>query len=346
MAKSHSSIFSFDTLNIHGFRIPRAALVAAGAVLCCELLLHIFQSFLPEPVVWGSGEASVKVAQVRRLAGNLTEPLDLLILGPSHASVGISPAAMLSSVDHPRFTIYNGSLNGRTYPVLEFLLREVYQPLLKPRMLVLSASPVIFNLHNSWMERNSREFFSAPMPRACRSTGIEHLWRTFLVEDLFLYRYRRRQADLSEGFLNGRRIVDRYGYHAVDGRYDDEQRRLLLASTHPYHNIMRHFEFGGPSVAAFIDILKWSRRIDIPVVVVNMPFRTDLLTISPTGQDDYAEYLRRMLMLRDTYGFRWLDYQQSMSLDDDDFRDVDHLNVPGAVLLSRHLSLDLVSYHD
>ena len=84
------------------------------------------------------------------------------------------------------------------------------------------------------------------------------------------------------------------------------------------------------------------RRQQMRVIVVNMPFRPDLPSISATGTEDYREFLQEMRALQCEYGFTWLDYQAALPLADENFRDVDHLNAQGARQLSTRLGEDLV----
>src|SRR5918993_125241 len=111
-----SSIFSSETLRGVSWRVPRGALGAVAIVAACELCLHAASRWLPDPVLWGSKEVSAKVEQAGRRAAGGVPPVDLLILGPSHASVGLSPRDMGARAAGGSVSIYNGALNGRTYP--------------------------------------------------------------------------------------------------------------------------------------------------------------------------------------------------------------------------------------
>lgn len=333
-----SSIFSSDTIRGVSWRVPRGALGAVAIVAACELCLHLASRWLPDPMLWGTREVSAKVEQVRRKAAAGAAPVDVLILGPSHASVGLSPRDMGAGAA----SIYNGALNGRTYPALEFVFRQVYQPLLQPRALVLAVSPLVLNAHNKWMERNSEQLFESAYPAALASHGPMRPWRLFLVEHVNLYRYRHTQAGLRNGRVDSRRRLDEFGFvGAAAGVYRDTPEGL--PRDHPYRQIMHGFDFSGPSVDAFIRLLAWGREANVPITVVNMPFRAALLRISPSGAADYARYLAAMTDLQRTFGFLWLDYASAISLEDADFRDVDHLNASGVSKVSRRLGQDLAS---
>ncbi|MDT8303731.1 MAG: hypothetical protein RQ760_19775 [Sedimentisphaerales bacterium] len=305
--------------------------------MCVEGLLHLYENRLPDPVLWGNTETSAKMLQVKCLGVENEDSFDVLVLGPSHARFGISPKAMQAAAGRLDLSIYNGALNGRTYSVLEFVLKNVYVPVLKPRILVLAVNPLVFNRHNTWMERNTLEFFEAPMPRALSARGIVKAWRTFLVSNINLYRYRERHDGLHKGKLDNGISLDQYGYSSIEGIYNDKVRARLQSPEHPYQTVMREFEFGGPSTEAFLRILKYAMDREIRVVVVNMPFCEDLLSISVTGKEDYQTFLKEMSALQCEYGFVWLDYQASLSLTYEDFRDVDHLNAQGAKKLSTRL---------
>ena len=341
MVKFLLSIFSFDTVDYRSLLIPHGALGALLVLLCIESLLHLYEGRLPDPVLWGNTETSAKMLQVKRWSLERDDCFDALILGSSHARFGISPKAMRAAAGDQELTVYNGALNGRTYSVFEFLLKNVYLPTLKPLTLVLAVNPLVFNRHNTWMERNTLEFFEAPMPRALSSQGIVKAWRIFLIDNIKLYRYRERQYGLHNGHLGNGVSLDAYGFSSIEGTYDAKARARLQSPKHPYQTIMREFDFGGPSVEAFIRILKYALDMEVRVIVVNMPFRKDLLSISATGKEDYQMFLKEILALRREYGFIWLDYQASLPLTDEDFRDVDHLNAQGAHQLSTRLGEDL-----
>jgi hypothetical protein len=343
MALFRSSIFSSESLPRGAVRFPRALALALGLLLASELALHLLAQRLPQPVLWGAGEGSAKIAQV--LARGRQRPADvhLLILGPSHARIGVSPRAMMTEEPDFPWSVYNGGVNGRTYTMIEFTLEHVYIPVLKPKALVLTASPIIFTRSNTRMERNSDEFFDAPMPRALQAQGLEGVWRQFLVNHVYLYRYRKRQANLERGFVGGRQVLDEWGFGGAAGVYGQARRATLLEGFHPYREVLQGFSFGGPSVDAFARIVERANRERRPVVVVNMPFREDLLLLSPRGRESYQTYLRGMAALAARHRFTWLDYQASLPLDDSDFHDVDHLNLEGARKLSQRLARDLKS---
>lgn len=344
MAQLLLSIFSFNTIDYHSLRMPRGALSALGIILCVEGLLHIYEYRLPDPVLWGNIETSAKMHQAIFWNEDRNESCDVLILGPSHARFGISPKVIHEAMGDMKLTVYNGALNGRTYSVLEFVLRKVYVPKLRPRVLVLAVNPLIFNRYNVWMEQNTSEFFEAPKPKALSSKNIARIWRTFLVDHINLYRYRERHKGLQTGHLGDGTCLDEYGFSALQGIYDHKQRTWLNSPEHPYQQIMRKFDFGGPSAKAFVQILQYALDRKIHVFVVNMPFREGLLHISATGAEDYNQFLHEIQVLQYEYGFTWLDYQADLLLGDEDFRDVDHLNVQGARRLSIRLGEDLAKY--
>lgn len=343
MEKSRSSIFSFNTLSFSEARLPLAALLAILAIGSVEMGLHLFEKKLPEPVLWGSGETPVKIAQVEAMTEQEKRDINVLIIGPSHASIGISPQSMSDQPHNSGISAYNGGLNGRTYSVVQFVLENVYLKELEPKVVVMTASPLILNENNLWMERNSQEFFSAPMPRSLKANGIARKWNLWLIENVFLYKYRKRETGLTNGFLDSRQIVDSYGYHEVKGTFDDQARDKLNNPEHPYQSIMDSFDFGGPSADGFESILIELKKKAIPVVVINMPFREEFIQISPTGRDDYQSYLEELAKLQELYGFIYYDYQTEVPLSDDHFKDVDHLNTAGAAIVSTRLARDLVN---
>lgn len=338
--KPHLSIFSFETLRALKLKFPAGLVMAVGTLLVVELGLHLAVDVLPAPVLWDGFETAAKIAQATAFPES---NIDLLILGPSHGSVGVSPAVMMASLGTDEKTIYNGALVGRDYTVVEFVYKEVYQPSLEPQALVLCASPIVLNANNLRMQCNTERFFQSPMPRAIRQTGLGRVWQFFLNEHVYLYRYRKREAGLAQGCVLGKRRLDDYGFWACPGTYDPTQCRMHRSDYH-YRQVILDFEFAGPSVEAFRRILDGAKRTNTPTVVLNMPFRPSLLTFSPDAPETYQSYLVHMRELCERYDFLWLDYQQTLDLSDGDFSDVDHLNPNGAAKLSRSLTHDLVEH--
>jgi hypothetical protein len=337
---SRSSIFRFEVLEQRGLGLPGGALAAVVILCFLEAVLRTLAPRLPEAVLWGKGESSVKIAQVLAASSRKNDSYDVLILGPSHASTGISPSAMKEGLAGVP-SIYNGGINGRDYPVLEMILREVYLPHLQPRTIVLTVSPVCFNRNFAILGSNTAEFCSAPMPRVWLAQGLEKSWQRLLVEHVYLYRYNHWQKDLSAGCFRGRRLVDEHGFHAAHGVFDEAQRFRLLSSNHRYHGIWKDYECGGAALEALIGMLVLAAENGIRTVVVNMPFRRELFDLPGPGEAAYDEYLQAMSRLSQSLDFLWLDYQAQMHFDAEDFVDVDHLNPTGAAKLSLRLGLDL-----
>lgn len=332
-------------LDLRDARWPWAATWALLLVVLVEIGLHVFRQELPEPVLWGAGESGIKAAQASRIAAS--GGVDWLVLGASHGSLGISPNALLKqpalNTCGPR--VYNGALNGRTFSVGEFLLREHYLPLLRPQRLILAVHPLIVNANNAWMERNTAEFFAAPEPRSRLRRGLLGAWTRFLVGNVYLYRYRTWEPDLDLGFRNGKQVVDEWGYHPSRGQFDAAMRAKLAAANHPYQTIMARYETGGPSYEGLVAILELANAENLPVAVLNMPSRPEFFAIGTDGATDYAAYLGSMERLRTRYGFTWIDAQRDLqTLTDADFRDVDHLNVQGAEKLAGFVAPQLAAW--
>jgi len=337
MKPSRSSIFSSDTLAPGALRFPKAAALALLIVAGAEATLHVFADRLPEPVLWGAGEASTKIAQAERLAAAQPGRVDVLILGPSHASVGLSPEALLAACAREGMTAFNGGINGRDYPVVAFVYEHVYAPRLAPRTVAITANPICFNRNAPLLAHNTAEFFDAPAPRALTRDGLAGWWRGVLAHDFALYRYRTRARGLAEGFVGGKKLLDPLGFHAVHGVFDDARKQALRARTHPYAKVWKSYEFAGASAEAFERLVGAARADGARVVVVNMPFRPELLALDAGAPAAYGAYLSAMEALRGRHGFEWLDLHAQMSLSDADFRDVDHLNEGGAAKASRAL---------
>lgn len=338
MKPSRSSIFNFDTLVPGALRFPKAALLALVIVGGAEATLHMLADRLPEPVLWGAGEASSKIAQAEALGPANPQGIDVLILGPSHASVGISPEVLIEACGKAGMTAYNGGINGRDYPVVEFVFEHVYEPQLQPRTVVITANPICFNRNAPLLAHNNQEFFDAPAPRALISSGIEGWWRGVLAHDFALFYYRTRARGLSEGCVGGKQVLDPFGYHAVSGTFDEKRKAELRSPGHPYAKVWKNYAFGGASAEAFEKLITDAQSAGAKVLVVNMPFRPELLALDATAEKSYAAYLEAIRALRERLAFDWLDLEETLPLTDGDFRDVDHLNETGAAKATRAIA--------
>jgi hypothetical protein len=321
--------------------MPRAALLTLFLVLGVEVGLHLMADRLPDPVLWGSGEVSTKVAQALKLGAEGQAPIDVLILGPSHPSMGISPTLMREAASRPDWKIYNGALNGRDYPVVSVVMERIYLPELKPKLLLLTATPITTNSRYQALGKNTKEFFDAPKPKSIFGTGLQGAWARFLVNHVYLYRYHTRSKGLADGWIAGAPKLDATGFHSLSGTFNAEEKRLLLKPNHPYRDIWTDYEFGGPSVDAFREILDAARRHDLPVLVINMPFLDELYDLPGNGRASYAVYLEKMSALLAEFDAPWIDYNEIMELDETDFHDVDHLNLQGVEKLSALLARDV-----
>lgn len=324
--------------------MPLGALVSLFILGGIEISLHVLSKHLPEPVLWGTGEPSSKIAIAGRVAEQSVGLYTILIQGPSHASVGIDPNVLKLAFEEQSVFAFNAGLNGRTYRVIDFCSQHVFEDLFKPDLVVLTASPVIFNENNLWMERNTSEFMSSPMPKHLAARGINRAWLGFLSKDLELYRLRKREFGLSRGWVDGKLKYDDRGFRPLEGTYTEVERQKFFSADHPYQKILRSIKGGGPSLVAFDRMVTRLNEKKIDVVVVNMPFRSDLLQVTPGLKDDYQVYLKQMEERAQTLGFLWLDYADLDLFTDQEFRDVDHLNKNGASKVTLQLAEDIRNY--
>ena len=337
---SHSSIFSFETLR--GVRPGRfaGAIAAAAALLGCEASLRLFQARLPQPRLWGEGESSTKVAQFERFAPRPGGRIDGLILGPSHASMCISPAAMRGEWG-TNTVVYNAGINGRDYPVVEFLFRHAFLKRARPSFVVITISPICFNRNYSPIAGNTAEFFASPAPGGIEGTGVVGLIERWMVSNVHLYRYRWRGPRLSDGFVGGKPVLDEFGFHGAAGAYSDAVRMALLDSDHPYYPVWQNYEFGGAAVEALRLLIREAQAAGARVVLVDTPFLPPLLELPGEPRAAIAQYDAEISRIAEANGVVRLNYRESSVYEMTDFRDTDHLNKRGAAKLSRILAADL-----
>ena len=340
MPKFRSSIFSFSTLDLRSVRPHRGWLAALAVVVAFELGLHAVRDRLPPPRLWGEGEASTKIAEYERFAEE-QGGVDLLVLGPSHASVGIDAATLGAALTPQAPRVFNAGLMGRDYPVVDFVLAHALLPTATPTRALITVSPICFNANTQPLAHNTLEFMEAPAPRRLRATGFERMWLDFLTQDLFLYRYRYRQPGLAEGRVGGRRVLDEHGWHPIDGVFDVHDRAELNSGHHPYQDVWRDFSFGGPAVASLRTMIVRLQAAGADVALVNMPFRPALFELPGDGRAAYAAYEEEVVRLAEALQFRLLNAQADLELTDAEFEDADHLNRAGAAKLSRWLAARL-----
>lgn len=341
MEKSRSSIFSFSTLQTPRKLRCWGAVVAIALVGFAELGLRVAGARLGEPRLWGDGETSTKVAQFERIVAN-EDDVDLIVLGPSHATAGIDIAALAEGLEADAdFVGYNFGLMGRDYPVVDFVLEEVILPQSTPQVAVITVNPICFNQNAQPLAHNTEEFWLAPTPRVLRATGIEHLWRSILVNHLYLYRYRFRERGLAEGIVNGKRLLDANGFRALRGTFDQQDVDELLSGRHPYTNVLREYEFAGPSVDSLRAMMQRLRERGVALVVVDMPYREALRELPGDADAALAAYAAGIRKVCEEFNAAYFDYRNAAFLSDEEFEDVDHLNGDGAALFSRHLGAAL-----
>lgn len=331
-----SSIFSFETLRLQrpyvGAGMVTALLLLAGA----EVGLRAAGSRLGQPRLWGEGETSSKAAVFERYVRE-RGGVDLLILGPSHASAGIDAATLADCLAVPGGAAprtFNAGLMGRDYDVSAFMLRHEWLRLAKPSGVLITVSPICFNAVENPLRHNTEEFLLSPMPQTQQGRWLRRSWLRLLANHSYLYRMRWREVGLDQGFVDGRRLIDAAGWHALHGEFDAEERSKLLAAGHPYREVWREYAFGGESLEALADMVADARAGGAAVALVEMPFRESLFELPHEGRSAYAEYRRRMEEWARSRGVPWLDMQSSLSLSDVDFKDADHLNAAGAQRLS------------
>lgn len=333
---SRSSIFSFETLRLQrpyvGAGLVTALLLLAGA----EVGMRAAGSRLGQPRLWGEGETSSKAAVFERYVRE-RGGVDLLILGPSHASAGIDAAALADCLTDPGGAApraFNAGLMGRDYDVSAFMLRHEWLRLAKPRGVLITVSPICFNAMENPLRHNTEEFLLSPMPQTQQGRWLRRGWLRLLVKHSYLYRMRWREVGLDQGFSDGRRLIDAAGWHALHGAFDADERSKLLAAGHPYREVWRDYIFGGESLESLADMVADAKAAGAAVALLEMPFREALFELPHDGRTAYSEYRRRMGEWARSRGVPWLDMQSNLLLSDADFKDADHLNAAGAQRLS------------
>lgn len=304
------------------------------ALLAGELGARVLADRLPLAYEWHTEEAELKVERMDELA--LTGGADVVFLGTSIVN-GIDPALLTDAAGQP-VAAYNGSLTAGVPPLMEAWFRDVVEPRLHPRVVIIGLSS--FDLTDE--PANRRAFYDAYVgsPAARRQAGLDSVSEQIdhwiaARSALWQHRSALRRPDVVLDAIRGRAEVVP-GYAAE-----------LQPSGHT--TFLDHFRFGtGNGAGGGVPVNTWEIGRDDPaalvrlvedaqaararVVLVDMPITNTYVGKHPNGEADYATYVTGLRALATDLGVRLIEL--SSIRDDELFADEVHLNGDGSAYVT------------
>lgn len=120
-------------------RAPHTKMAFVGAVVVLavtEVGLRVLASALPDPVLWPSIEADIKVEQMSQPA---RRPTQIVFLGDSTMEAGVDPSRLHEF--GVEASSYNAALPWSTPLSMEVWFAEVIRPLLNPEIIYVGLAP-------------------------------------------------------------------------------------------------------------------------------------------------------------------------------------------------------------
>jgi hypothetical protein len=192
--KSHSSIFSFDTLHLRGGgRISGAFFFALGLLLAAEVGLRLMVPENHHPTgSWYNEELRDQVQQLEEL-----DKVDIMILGSSVAAVNFPPLVMDLEFERNGhdWTSFNAGVRGCRYNCIELAFRKIFWSRKQPRTVLLVVAPIDVNEANeSGLARSERfiESFRIGSLQAFASDLFRHVWVVGWKSEVFQFLKRGR----------------------------------------------------------------------------------------------------------------------------------------------------------
>ncbi|NJK33710.1 MAG: hypothetical protein HC919_01485 [Oscillatoriales cyanobacterium SM2_2_1] len=133
--------------------------------------------------------------------------------------------------------------------------------------------------------------------------------------------------------------MDAKGFVPFAVRFDPE----TYFQTHPrvageFDNDYRNFEPEGQQFEALTNVVRFTRKKGIPLVVVNLPLHDTYLDGARLRQEDRFQQV--MTQLAAEQGFTYVDFSRRWRQDDTVFSDPSHLNDQGAIAVAKALAED------
>lgn len=320
------------------------AVALVVTLLGAEVAVRLSADRLDEPLIYFSGPAQTAVHDMDVLQDAGIDS-DLTFVGTSMVRRGIDANRFegpLPDVEHA----HNVALPGAQTPVVERWLLDEVIPRLHSKRVVWGLSSIDFN--DGRPNKTIDQYLAA---RASEPGFTGDLDRLML--DLALSKHRDQlrdpaalvQAARGQGVKYTRqRPLDR---RAVWDLQYPQLSDAKLAKMRANHRTtvrdkqLADFHVGARELDAFRATVRELQAQGIDVVIVLMPVPTTFLDLHPDGPDQFLEFAARIQAEGERLGVTVLDHHDVM--DDDDFRDYEHLWVEAAHRYSDRLAADLAA---
>jgi hypothetical protein len=317
--------------------VRRVGLVALGvaiALVAAEVGARALADRLPMAYEWHTEEAQLKVERMDELARD--GGVDVVLLGTSIVN-GIDPAGLTGATGQP-ISAYNASLTAGVPPLTEAWFREVVQPRLRPKLVIIGVSS--FDLTDEPPSR--RAFFDAYLasPARRRATGrageLERLdhWIGRRSE-LWGHRAALRHPDVVLDAIGGTaEVLPAYAAGLQPNGHTNALDGFDFASGHGSGGgvPVSTWKLGHDDPAVLARLVREAEATGARVVLVDMPITNTYVDKHPNGQADYATYRDALEAFAADLAVPVV--RLSDIRDDALFADEVHLNGPGSAYVT------------
>ncbi|MBD2091308.1 hypothetical protein H6F67_15790 [Microcoleus sp. FACHB-1515] len=272
---------------------------------------------------------------------------DVLIVGSSRSLQGIDPAALEQALiqrGHAPLRIYNFSINGATARVVDLVLTRILTADQLPRLIIWGDGLRAFNSGRPDLTYRSiaasegyRSLARGDRPIQASATPSAENCQTVSSVQLCL-----GQANLYLPEVNAFSVATNLqpnGFEPIATRFDPASYyRSRSRVPGRYDSSYVPFNLNGEQIAATVQVARFARSQQIPLVVVNLPLTRDYLDAA--RQNFEQQFRQRMQTLAAREGFVFRDYSLRWPTQTGNFADPSHLNQAGAIAVARDLAAD------
>ncbi len=321
MSKSHSSIFSFDTVKIESF--PKRFWYSILLCVICLAILETISRILLAPIgnfAWRywAPEAIDKFEWYREISNNGNTP-DVLVIGDSTAARNFDPASFFETTAKRSYNMawpanFPRALRVTTYPLL--------QRGSPPHAVILIQNPGSY-IDTPRIIRFENSILSSQIAKSYT--------QSYLISD-FVYLARLYEARnlLKRHWIDNKKVVSEpafLGFMPARG----PGTKAVTAKKKETVNTYELVEFSLERLETFRELAALLKKREILLIVVIPP--TNLSRIPPVFKK-YKKWLQTQSL---EFSFALWDYSSSDFLEAEHFYDKGHLNESGAHIFSSEI---------
>jgi hypothetical protein len=321
-------------------RLVAIAALCVVVLVIAELGVRGIAGHLPQPLVWGSAEAQAKVHQMDRLARQGGAPV--VFVGTSQVIAGMSPSIVDAALGG-RPLAYNAGLSSGFPDLMEPWIRDVVDPRLHPKLMVIGLSSFDVSDAASPIAR-AETFVASPAGRsAIHDAGPLDTVNWWLDRHSSLWAHRfslRDPATVLDAIRGKAPSVDaEVPLLEPAGWLDIHPGSPAIAPRVPVGN----WSVGTTRVAALKRLIAEARGRGIRVVLVDMPVTDGYVARHPHGEADYVTFRAELGQIAAQGGVAELNFDSLRN--PSYFGDDVHLNSVGAQVFTTQLVAALQAGH-